>query len=108
MLKLSVGFWAKSDGIVGMIRYLADVATPLRMTMHKAPFQWTNVEQDAYDCLKKMLTTVPIVQPPNWEKQFHVFVDASDVAIGSSLMQLMDLNWYTPVYNASQKLSTAE
>ena len=49
-----------------MIRYLANVATPLHTVVHKKPFQWTNAEQDAYDCLKKMLTKVPIVQPPNW------------------------------------------
>ena len=73
-----------------MIRYLADVATPLHATVHKTPFQWTNVEQDAYDCLKKMLTKVLVVQPLDWENPFHVFVDASDVAIGSSLMPLAE------------------
>ena len=69
-----------------MIRYLADVATPLHATVHRTPFQWTSVEQDAYDCLKKMLSRVPIVQPPDWEKAFHVFVDAPDIAIRSALM----------------------
>ena len=71
-----------------MIRYLADVAIPLHRTVHKTPFQWKTVEQDSYDCLKRMLTKVLVVQPPDWEKPFHVFVDALDVAIGSSLMQL--------------------
>ena len=69
-----------------MIWYLADVATPLHTIVHKMPYvQWTNVEQDAYDCLKKMLTKVPVVLPPDWQKPFHVFVDASDVAIRSAL-----------------------
>ena len=71
-----------------MIRYLADVAIPLYKAVHKTPFQWKTVEQDSYDCLKRMLTKVLVVQPPDWEKPFHVFVDALDVAIGSSLMQL--------------------
>ena len=62
------------------------MATPLHMGVHKTPFQWTNPEQDAYDYLKKMLTKVPVVQPPDWQKPFQVFVDASDVAIGNSLM----------------------
>ena len=69
-----------------MIRYLADVATPLHTAVHRTPFQWTLVEQDAYDCLKKTLFRVPVVQPPDWEKAFYVFVDASDNAIGSALM----------------------
>ena len=41
-----------------MIRYLADVATPLHAAVHREPFQLTLVEYDAYDCLKKMLSTV--------------------------------------------------
>ena len=69
-----------------MIRYLTNVV------VHKTPFQWTNAEQDAYDCLKKMLTKVPIVLPLNWQKPFHFFVDASDIGIESSLMQLMQAN----------------
>ena len=91
-----------------MIRHLADVAILLHRALPKTPFQWTTLEQDAYDCLKKMLTKVPVVQPPDWEKPFHVFVDASDVAIGNALMQLSEPNWYRPVYYASRKLSSAE
>ena len=64
--------------------------------------------QDAYDYFKKMLSKVPVVQPPDWEKPFHVFVDASDIAIGSALMQLEEPNWYRLVYYASRKLSTVE
>ena len=63
-----------------MIRYLADVATSLHAAVHRAPFQWTSVEQDAYDCLKKMLSRVPVVQPLDWDKPFHDFVDALDIA----------------------------
>ena len=55
-----------------------------------------------------MLTKAPVIQPPDWGKDFHVFVKASDVAIRSSLMQLSELNWYRPVYYASRKLSTTE
>ena len=66
------------------------------------------VEEDAYDCLKKILSKVPVVQPPDWNKPFHVFVDASDVAIGSALMQLSEPRWYRPFYYASRNLSIAE
>ena len=48
-----------------------------------------------------MLTKVLVVQPPNWEKPFHVFVDVSDVAIHISLMQLSKPNRYRAVYYAS-------
>ena len=55
-----------------------------------------------------MLSQAPVVQPPDWTKSFHVFVDASDIAIGSVLMQLTEPKWYRPVYYASRKLSKAE
>ena len=37
-----------------------------------------------------------------------MFLDASDISIGSALMQLTAPNWYRPVYYSSRKLSTAE
>ena len=49
-----------------------------------------------------------MVHPPDWTKSFHVFVDASDIAIGSILMQVTEPKWYRPVYYASRKLSKVE
>ena len=66
------------------------------------------MQQDASNCLKKMLSRFPVVQLPDSDKAFHVFVDALDIAIGSALMQLEELNWYRPVYYASRKLSTTK
>ena len=91
-----------------MIRYLEVFARPLHAAVHRTLFKWTATEDKAYEVQKVMLTQAPIVQPPDWEKPFHVFVDASDIAIGSALMQLTEPNSYRPVYDASRKLSTAE
>ena len=55
-----------------------------------------------------MLSQAPIVQLPDWTQPLHVFVDASNIAIGSALMQHTTPNWYRPVYYSSRKLSTAE
>ena len=55
-----------------------------------------------------MLSQAPVVQPPDWTRDFHVFVDASDVAIGIVLMQLTEPRWYRPVYYANWKLSKTE
>ena len=89
-----------------MIRHLADFATPLHVAVHRLPFQWTSIEDTAYQALKVMLSHDPVVQPPVWSEPFHVFVDALDVAIGSALMQCTPL--YRPVYYASRRLSAAE
>ena len=75
-----------------MLRYLADFVTPLHAAIHRTPFRWPPTEDKAYEALKVMLTQAPVVQPPDWAKPFHVFVDASDIAIGSALMQLTEPN----------------
>jgi hypothetical protein len=77
-----------------MIRHLADFATPLHAAVHREPFTWTEEEEKAFASLKLLLTRTPVVQPPDWEREFHVFVDASDTAIGSILMQKYEKNWF--------------
>ena len=37
--------------------------------------------------LKKMLTVAPVLIVPDWALPFHIFVDASHVAVGAALMQ---------------------
>ena len=69
-----------------MLRYLADLSTPLHAVVHRTPFQWTELEDRAYHALKVMLSQAPVVQPAYWSKEFHVFVDASDISISSVLM----------------------
>ena len=49
-----------------------------------------------------------MLQPPAWSLPFHVFVDASDIAGGASLMQAKIKNWFRPIYYASRMLTSAE
>ena len=69
-----------------MLHYLADFATPLHAAVHTVPFRWTKCEDDAYRSLKVMLSHALVVQPPDWTQPFHVFVDASEIAIDIALM----------------------
>ena len=88
-----------------MIRHFA---APLHAVVHRVAFQWAKPEEKAYQALKVMLSQALLVQPPNKMKSFYVFVDASDIAIGSVLMQLTEPKWYRSVYYASRNLSKAE
>ena len=67
-----------------------------------------NIEEEAYHALKIMLTKVVIAQPPDWTKPFHVFVDTSDIVIGSTLMKLIEPSWYRPIYFTSHKRLATE
>ena len=73
-----------------MLRYLADFATLLHLVVHRLSFQWTEQEEKAYQAVKVMLSQAPASYPPNWLRDFHVFVDASDISIRIVLMQLIE------------------
>jgi hypothetical protein len=83
-------------------------STPLHATVHREPFMWTEEEEKAFATLKLLLTRALVVQPPDWNREFHVFVDASDIAISNVLMQKYEKNWFRPVYYASRRLLKAE
>ena len=50
----------------------------------------------------------PILVAPNWEKEFHVHVDASTFAVGSMLCQPDEKGSDHPIYYASRQLSVVE
>ena len=45
---------------------------------------------EAYETLKKALTSAPIVQPPDWNLPFEIMCDASDYVVGVVLGQRVD------------------
>lgn len=75
-------------------RFIKDVATisePLNRLLRKdTPFVWTIDCEQAFQILKQNLITSPIVIPPDWNKPFIIFSDASDVGIGGVLSQIQE------------------
>ena len=63
--------------------------------------------KDAFDTLKKALTTTPIIQPPDWTLPFELMCDASDFAVGAVLAQ-RDGKLPHVVYYASKTLDTTQ
>jgi hypothetical protein len=51
-------------------------------------YQWNDECQHGLDTLKENMVTAPILVFPEWEKTFHVHVDASVIALGAILAQL--------------------
>ena len=91
------------------LRYLADETAPIsHLTKKDVEFKWESPQNRAFELLKKMLVVCPILQPPDWKLEFHVFVDASDSAVGAVLMQEKVKGWYRPVYYASRMLRPPE
>ena len=46
--------------------------------------------KDAFEELKRRLTTSPIMQPPDWELPFELMCDAYNYALGVVLLQRVD------------------
>jgi len=50
-------------------------------------FVWTATCQNAFNKIKTVLRSEPILMAPNFTKQFKLYVDASDVGMGAVLLQ---------------------
>ena len=50
-------------------------------------FEWTDKAEQAFLDIKSRLASRPVLVPPDYNKPFIVAVDASDVAIGATLLQ---------------------
>jgi hypothetical protein len=88
----------------------ATIAMPLIELLKKGEDVpvWTSACTHAFNILKRKLLSAPILIPPNWEKEFHIFVDASNVAIGSFLSQKDENSHDHPIYFTSRQLVQAE
>jgi hypothetical protein len=54
------------------------------------------------------MVTTPILVFPNWEKTFHVHVDASTITLGAILVQPGSGDLYNPIAFTNKKLSDLE
>ena len=68
------------------IKNFAKIAYPLdKLTCKAETFKWDKEQDEAFEGLKVRLATAPILAYPDWSKEFHVHVDASNYAIGATL-----------------------
>ena len=70
-------------------------------------FEWTEQCEKAFVKLKNLLTSAPIIQPPDWSLPFEIMCDASDYAVGAVLGQRKDKKPYV-IYYASKTLNSAK
>jgi hypothetical protein len=70
-------------------------------------FEWTEHYEEAFVKLKNLLTSAPVIQPPNWSLPFEIMCDASDYAVGAVLGQRKYKKPYV-IYYASKTLNSAQ
>ena len=69
--------------------------------------QWSNECTEAFNIMKKKLTTAPIMNTPNFEQSFILEVDACEYGLGAVLTQEYEHEKYVIAY-ASRTLSAIE
>ena len=91
------------------LKYLSDIMAPFTHLIKKdVEIVWGQAHDKAFYILKKMLIVAPIVQPLDWGLPFHIFLDASSIAIEAILMQDKVKRWFTRVYYASRLMTAIE
>jgi transposase InsO family protein len=95
------------------IKDFATVAAPLTAHLaggHSArtPIEWNEASQKAFDTLREMLTTAPILLHPRWDREFILQTDASDVGIAAVLAQRDEQGREGVVAYISRMLAKAE
>ena len=73
----------------------------------KNVFEWTEQCEKDFVKLKSLLTSAPVIQPPDWSLPFKIMCDASDYAVSAILGQRKDKKPYV-IYYASKTLNSAQ
>jgi len=91
------------------VENFAKIARPLHnLTKKNVQFKWDEKCENAFNELKKRLTSTPLLRHPDPQKPFIVECDASNYAIGSILSQKDENNVLHPVAYHSRSLHDAE
>lgn len=98
----AVGFYAAH------VPDLAHLAAPLNKLRRKnAKFDWTPQCQESYLKLRERLTNHPTLRLPDYNKDFHLYTDASTEALGAALCQESGGKLHAVAY-AGRKLNKHE
>ena len=91
------------------IRNFAHMAQPLhKLTERSMPFVWTDVCQNAFDELRRCLTSTFILTYHDFSSQFILDTDASNTGIGAVLSQVNSDGYEQVVAYGSRLLTKSE
>ena len=98
-------------GFIGMVNYYrdmwirrSDTLAPLTaLTSKEAKWKWTEVEQKAFDTMKKIVSRETLLAYPNFSELFEIHTDASHTQLGAVISQRG-----RPIAFYSRKLNPAQ
>ncbi len=82
----------------------SDLLAPLtKLTSANAKFIWTEVEQTAFDKIKKVIARETLLTYPNFSETFHIYTDASQYQLGAVIVQKdKPISFYSRKLNPAQ------
>jgi hypothetical protein len=90
------------------IKDFSKVSRPLCSLLAKdAPFKFDEACHEAFQKLRSLLSSAPIMKPPDWSLPFEIMCDASDFAMGAVLGQRVGKIPHA-IYYASKTLMDAQ
>ena len=90
------------------IKYFSKIVLPLSNWLLKdVDFVFDDRCLEAFDQLKKALTTTPIIKPPDWALRFELMCDASNHALRAVLAQKVGKMLHV-IYYVSRTLDVAQ
>ena len=76
----------------------------MRLLKKDTPFFWDDFTQRVFDNIKHALTHAPVLQPPNYAKDYSFYVVASLSTIGMVLVQTDEHDQEHVIYYTSKSL----
>jgi hypothetical protein len=90
------------------IKDFSKISRPLCNLLAKdTPFNFDEACHEAFQKLRSLLSSAPIMKPPDWSLPFEIMCDASDFAMGAVLGQRVDKIPHA-IYYASKTLMDAQ
>ncbi|KAG2216374.1 hypothetical protein INT45_007377 [Circinella minor] len=100
-------------GLCGFIRrhvedYALKTAQLVNLTKKNQPFIWDEAAEKTFIEIKEELMKSITLSFPDKDKEYHLYCDASDIAIGAVLCQVQDAGDLRTICFISRKLQPAE
>jgi hypothetical protein len=73
---------------------------------HDIPFHWDEHAQTSFDYLKVVLSNAPLISPPDYDRDYILYLLASVVSLAKVLVQIGDDSCEHVIYYISKDLST--
>ena len=95
-------------GYAKIARPLNELISGENASRKNRPVKWNEEHQEAFERLKQLSTTLPILAYANYQKPFRVYTDASEKGLGAVLSQVQENGKESAIAYASRTLNKSK